>query len=304
MNNITAIRPYGYMIFAAFLLAVFGASGKVGEPVTLLVFIRFFVPFLLLCLMLRKEILTHITNLRTVSFIRTIANLLNQYSYFIAVKYISLLSASALVNTAPIFILLFTVMFHGRASFTNWLGVILGFIGTLLIINPSTTLNWYLLLGLLAGISWGASNYLLSVALKELPNTSCLVHYFFLGSICSMVIAIIGGPSVFRNINMDWQFFIGVMIFSMSTIGFQFFTGLAYKLRPVSELVPLLYLSVLFSALFDIFIFKSHITVMAAMGAVLIFFATLLVNQKNDLQFLRKIKKFIKNDEGKNAASS
>lgn len=79
--------------------------------------------------------------------------------YYLALTKIELSIASAAYYTLPIFITLFTAYFLGnKIKVSGWIGIILGFLGVLLILNPTASnFNWFALLPLVSAVFYAFS---------------------------------------------------------------------------------------------------------------------------------------------------
>ena len=79
--------------------------------------------------------------------------------YFVALPHIELAVAAAAYYTLPIFIMLFAAIFLGETiTAKGWLAVVLGFIGTLLILQPQADdFNTYALLPVVAAICYASA---------------------------------------------------------------------------------------------------------------------------------------------------
>jgi len=67
-----------------------------------------------------------------------------------------------------------------------------------------------------------------------------------------------------------------MLLFAMCTLGFQYFSGKAYKIKSAFHLAPYLYLTILFSWLVDYFILHVNSPLSSIIGALLIFAGTLV----------------------------
>ncbi len=105
--------------------------------------------------------------------------------YFAALPHIELAIAAAAFYTLPIFITLFAAMFLGEKITTRgWLAVLLGFIGTLLILQPQTDdFNTYALLPLVSAVCYACAMILTrSKCQQEKPTVLSLwLNICFIG---------------------------------------------------------------------------------------------------------------------------
>ena len=105
--------------------------------------------------------------------------------YFAALPHIELAVAAAAFYTLPIFITLFAAIFLGeKITARGWLAVLLGFIGTLLILQPQTDdFNTYALLPLVSAVCYACAMILTrSKCQQEKPTVLSLwLNICFIG---------------------------------------------------------------------------------------------------------------------------
>jgi drug/metabolite transporter (DMT)-like permease len=278
--------PDLYMIVAAICLTAFTAAGKSDIPVLVIVFLRFIIPFLLVCVHKIHQPLVIKEYLKKISWLdlsRSLFVIGSQYGFFYCVKYTSLFSANVLLNTAPAFILVIYFFYDGSFSVNKLISVLLGFLGVILVLKQDSGVNpyhWSLIAGVFAGFCWAVSNFTQSLLLKKMSNEQCMFYYYFYGSVLSFLVLLFSFKISWFFSGINIENLIIIAMFSLATLGFQFFSGRAYKIKSAFELAPYLYLTVLFSWVVDFFVFKQVSSLAAIFGALLIF-SGIVVSRSN-----------------------
>ncbi|MDH3469302.1 MAG: DMT family transporter [Gammaproteobacteria bacterium] len=128
------------------------------------------------------------------TLLRSLLLVLMWIFYFAALPHIELATAAAAYYTLPIFITLFAAIFLGESiTARGWFALLLGFIGTLLILQPQADdFNAYALLPLLAAVCYaGAMILTRSKCRYEKPTVLGLwlnVAFFGAGAAASLVL--------------------------------------------------------------------------------------------------------------------
>ncbi len=262
-----------YMVLSAASLSLAYLFVKISTaevPYFLLVFLRFIIPFLFLATVFaigRRSIKTQ--SLRA-HMLRILFVLIAQYSIFYYISKDSLLNATVLLNTSPLFIPLIEWFFlKYRIPKSTWISMVISAVGVVCILQPGTGLFSKLsLIGLLAGICQAGSQVVFGLsAKKEAPEIS-LFYLFGFGSILSFF-PLIGQRTA---LEVSWTPSLIVFILLLSSAGLmnQYFRGKAYAHRKPSTLSTFLYLSVPISGFFDWFVFYDVPNTLSIIGAILV----------------------------------
>jgi len=115
---------------------------------------------------------------------RTVSGIVSLGLLYFALATIPLADASALVYSAPIFIVVFSIPLLGETiGWRRWSAVLLGFIGVMLIAQPGAAMHP----GTLAGIGSAIGAALVSIFLRQLSKTEKTVtigfYYNFTGAL-------------------------------------------------------------------------------------------------------------------------
>lgn len=209
--------------------------------------------------------------------LRAATGLLSFTCLFVAVKYISLVDATLLANSAPLFLpFVIWVWFGQKISKKLWACLIIGFIGVFFIVNPTSpselSLNVWMVLVALAG---GLFSAITLQSVRNLGRTesplTIVIYYFLIATVATAPFAIPG----WKNLEVDtWLILIAIGALLAS---FQFLLALAYKYATPVLLGPFNYTVVIFSGLIEWAYWKVIPKPIAFLGIVLITLGGVLV---------------------------
>ena len=259
------------LIVIAFLcVAVMSAFGKAaaGVPTAVVVLFQSGISLLLL---LPWALRHGIGELRTTRLplhvVRALSGLLSQALFFLAVKNMPLVDAVLLVNAAPLFIL-FVALVWLRTRITPVVaaGLVIGFVGVLLILRPSSTLftNPAALLAIAAALC----SAIALVSVNRLSSTdkpdAILFYYFLISTVAAAPFAIHGWQ---MPAGIEWGYLAGIGIFMALA---QLFIILAYQRATADRLAPFNYSVVVFSGLIGWLVWGNVPGLLAVTGIVLV----------------------------------
>jgi drug/metabolite transporter (DMT)-like permease len=270
-----------YMLLSSVMLSFFTLFSKFGLeniPYFLLIFLRFGIPFLLIVpfLMWKTSIkeLFHISNLK-IQLLRTGCILLYQYSIFYYLIHASVLDATVLQNTAPLFMpLLERLFFKHRFHLKSLVSMIISFFGVLCILQPGKEIFGQLsIAGLLAPLGQAGSQVLFGHQARNENQKTNLFYLFFLSSLFSGLIFLfseefLSEKNMWENHSLlSWATLLGI---SVASIFNQSFRAIAYLHGRASALAPFLYFSLIFSGILDWAIFHHLPNWLSLLGTVLV----------------------------------
>jgi len=176
-------------------------------------------------------------------FLRGISFVLMQIFYYIAIINMNFATATTLTFSSPIFIVILSmIILREKIGFFRWFAIFIGFVGVLIIMNPTNEVfSLFSILPLLAALFWAISN----IVLKFIPeNISSVkinfysINFSYLGSI-----VILFSTSEFSGVenSLDWLLLILVGILGgFASILFSY----AYRVISPSTLAPFEYLGI------------------------------------------------------------
>ena len=251
-------------------------SGDIS--VFMILFFRYFfcIPLLLLTGLLQRGRAAFRVESRTNLAIRSAMGLGSFGCLFAALQTIDLSKMTALLQTIPVFVTLLAPFLLGETvGWRRRMAVAIGFIGVVLIIDPSTG-NW-LNKGVLLGLASPFFGALMLLSLRRLgqtdhPSTTAL-WYNIIGA------AVFFGVSV--SLDIAWPDKTAILVL-LCLIGVmssfqQFFLAHSYKLAPASVLAPLRYLSVPFGVGASVIFFDEILTSSFFIGSAILISASFFI---------------------------
>ncbi len=259
------------LIVLAFLwVAVMSAFGKAASTVPTAVVVLFQNGISLVLLLpwaLRHGVGALRTQRLPLHVVRAISGLLSQALFFFAVKNMSLVGAVLLVNAAPLFIP-FVALVWMRTPIT-WVvssGLVIGFIGVLLILRPSPALlaDPAALLAVAAALC----SAIALVSVNRLSTTdkpdAILFYYFLISTLAAAPFAAFAWRT---PTGAEWGYLAGIGVFMALA---QLFIILAYERATADRLSPFNYSVVVFSGLIGWLVWGNVPDALALVGIVLV----------------------------------
>lgn len=196
---------------------------------------------------------------------RTAINILCWVLFFYGLKYLPLATAVALFFSFPLFLAIVSIPLLGETvGMRRVVAIIVGFIGVLLITNPTAGLSVPALLMLGAAFGWAIAASLTRI-LGEKENTSTLLFYTLVGFV---VILLVPQYWVWDALEPDEYLLVtGVAFFGVIA---QFAVTKAYTIASPSLIAPFEYTALIWSAVLGYLLWKDIPDTYAIAGAILI----------------------------------
>jgi drug/metabolite transporter (DMT)-like permease len=183
--------------------------------------------------------------------IRGLSGFFSVYLFFYSLNFLDLTSATVLWNTMPIFVPLVVLAWHRIPIYHNlWWAIGISFVGILLILQPGTDIfQSAALIPLLAGIFGAVALVSLRSGHYSEPSWRLMFYLFVISIICSGLSSLFSFESSWKPLTLEQ---LGLLI-SIGVLGFfyQLTLTFALKFAPIRLLSPFLYLSMIFTLLFD-----------------------------------------------------
>ena len=195
---------------------------------------------------------------------------------------ISPLSLATVLNfTAPIFTVIFAVIFLKEKLTTHRLiSLLLGFIGVMCVLRPDLSLNLGGLLVLLSSLVWASS----LIFIKTLTKTDSAVTISLYAGVGMMPATFVAAYPYLEKINFVQ--FLFILFIAVSGTTAQTLLNSALKRGDLSFLLPLDFLRLIWSVLLGIALFGESTSVFLWLGGLFILGATTLIvtsERKNHL---------------------
>lgn len=281
--------PVLFMLSSTFSLSLTGLFSKFLsqhlEP-SLFGFLRFFLPMsLILVFAMLPKIRIPERDLMKPMWLRAVCIGLCQICFIYSLQHLSLVESVVLFSTGPMFIpLLEKLIFSVRVSRINILGLVMTFAGVLLLAGDISGFEFRLelLVGLAAGGFNAGSQLALYRASKTNLNAFEINFWTFLfASIVMLPFITFSSVQQVQWIVTDeispWVLLAVLVGLALFIINTQVFRSKAYKLAESnSQLAPLIYTNLLFTALWQSLFFDESYQSTELLGLALIIFANIV----------------------------
>ena len=279
-----------YMLLASFLFAIMGAFAKLSsEHMSSLevVFFRNIFGVAIIGYALYKTPMKHKGGKPFLLFFRGLMGFLALLAYFYNVANIPLGDAMTYSKTAPIFTAILAWLFlNEKLSLNAWLAVFIGFLGILLITQPSGVgFSKYDLLGIFSGLG-AAFAYTSIRELKNYYDTRAIVLSFTLvGTVAPIMLFILSKYFYIRELDfimgefvmpsgVVWIYVVGLGL--LGTLS-QYYMTKAYGETKAGIVGAASYSSIIFAILVGVMLGDSLPNFITASGIVLIVAAGIMV---------------------------
>ena len=183
---------------------------------------------------------------------RGIILLTDNICFFYAISIISLAKALTLAFVAPLIVTAFSPIFLGeRVGFRRWSAVIIGFIGSLVVIRPGfVEINLASIAALGTGVMYG---FYLSITRKLSTSDNPLLTLLLTGVVGAIIISFVM-PFVWVKPNFNqWSIMAAIGIFAC--LG-HFFLILSLKYADASKLAPFSYFEIIINIIIGYYFFS------------------------------------------------
>ena len=270
-----------YMLLSSFMLSLFSLFGKFATettPFLLLTFLRFVIPLLIMLpIFLWKSTLKELfaTSQLKLQMLRSLCMIVYQYSIFYYLIHASVLDATVLQNTFPLFLpILEKIFFNHHFDRREITSILICFVGVLCILQPDLGILENLgIVVLLAPLSQAGSQLLFAHQARQENHRSTLFYLYFFCSIVSGAIFFLFPNAVPEKLSSNHGFlFTWGSIFGLGIVSIfnQYFRGKAYESCKPSSLSPFLYFSLIVSGFLEWVIFGNWPNLLSVAGAVLV----------------------------------
>lgn len=183
------VRGSAYAIFAFFCMAIFGFFTRAAYTPGMEIWVSFitYVIATIGCILLMPKKIVFLKSEHYGRLIgRAVFGTAASFLYMLSLNKISIINATLLFNTAPIFIPLLALFWLKiPVSSRVWVAVALGFLGIIAIIKPSSDIVTQPgnLIGLAAGLSLAIAYLLMKLLTATDPGLRIILYYFGIGTL-------------------------------------------------------------------------------------------------------------------------
>ena len=217
-------------------------------------------------------------------FIRGLILLTANICFFYAISIISLAKALTLAFVAPLIVTAFSPIFLGeRVGFRRWSAVIIGFIGSLVVIRPGfVEINLASIAALGTGVMYG---FYLIITRKLSTSDNPLLTLLLTGVVGAIIISFVM-PFVWVKPNFNqWSIMAAIGIFAC--LG-HFFLILSLKYADASKLAPFSYFEIITNIIIGYYFFSDFPDNWTFFGLFIIVLSGIYISRRENI--VKKIK--------------
>lgn len=278
------IRGILFMLLFCFSASVMTVIVKHIGPdlnVLLIVFIRNLFSFLYLIPFAAFKKRIHIPQQKLpLHMLRAFLGTLHISLFFYALMFIPLTDATAIGFTGPLFTVLVAVFFfHESIGMHRVLGLIIGFIGALIVLRPGMeNFHYASLIVLCSVVVWALLNAVIKIIGRTESTTTQLFIHTFLMTCFSLPLALINWtiPSLEQ---LAWCALLG-LLFDLNIISI----SNAYKRAELTILMPFNFSTLVFTSIFAYVIFQEILDFWTAFGSIIIIASSVYIAHRETQQ--------------------
>ena len=223
---------------------------------------------LIIPLILIKKGVPILGNNKPLLLLRSVLIAFATASYFYTIKVMSLTDAVSIKQLTPLLSVFFAAIFlKEKISFKQVSIFIFAFLGTLLVVKPGISADIFPVIVGLCGAIMTAVGFMIIRYLRSDDHPLVIVNYFgYVIGLIALGILLWQGNFIVPDIKS----LIILVLIGLTGLGAQYTLTLSYHMAPPKLVSLYLYLQIVFSAIFDTFIFKEALDLFSIFGASLI----------------------------------
>ena len=282
-KNFKAIMLALIASFCAVLMSVFLKLAQVDSNVFTIGFLRFFFGLLLITpIIIQSNFKIYNTINFKLHILRCIINVPMMIFGFAALTYIPLEQIKAIGFLSPILVVILSVIFLGeRIYLIRTFSLILGFIGTLIILRPGfIEINIGVYMVLASALLWSCVIIITKFMSKNDSAMTILTFQYTFVTLFTLPLAIIywNNPSFISLIYTLLAAIVGTVL--------HLCINNAYKLSDLSIIQPVWFTQLVFASFLGFIIFGSLPDFFTWIGAILVFISVLIITYREN--YLKK----------------
>lgn len=194
-------------------------------------------------------------------------------TFMFGLTHVPIAESTALVFLAPAFVTILSPLLFGiKASRYQWLSVIVGFAGVLIIINPaSDAFSLWMLFPLASAFFFAIYQLLTQLAME---SDSASVCSFYVGIFCTAIMSVVVPFYWATPDTLQWVL---LVVLGSLGMGAHFLMAKSYQYASSTVLAPLGYLQIIFATVYGVLLFNGYPVASSLLGIGLIFISGLLV---------------------------
>tara|TARA_B100000676_G_scaffold238678_1_gene239120 strand:+ start:368 stop:1255 length:888 start_codon:yes stop_codon:yes gene_type:complete len=282
-NNVKAIILALIASFCAVLMSVFLKLAQSDSNVFTIGFLRFFFGFLLITpFILKSKFKVYNTNNLKLHISRSLINVPMMILGFAALMYIPLEQIKAIGFLSPILVVILSVIFlKERIYLIRTFSLILGFIGTIIIIRPGIieiSIGVYMVLA--SALLWSSVIIITKLMSKTDSALTILTYQYTFVSLFTFPLAIFYWISP-SNLSIFYSLLAAIV----GTV-LHLCINNAYKLSDLSNIQPVWFSQLIFSSIAGVILFGDKIDFYVYLGGIIVFISVLIITYREN--YLKK----------------
>ncbi|MCB1743893.1 MAG: DMT family transporter [Gammaproteobacteria bacterium] len=259
-----------FMVLATLLFVSLDSIGKylsATYPLAQIVWGRFFFHLVFVLIYLGPRVGRVLrTSSPGLQLIRSALMLFTNAMFFLAVRYMPLVDVTALLLAGPLFITVLSVpLLKESVGPRRWTGVLIGFVGALIVVQPGPGLfQSVALLGLIAALSNALYNLTTRMLSTRDPMFTTLLYTTLIGTLVSSAIV----PFYWRMPDV-WDWPLLAMLGLLGALGHLALIK-ALSLSAAATIAPFGYLNLVWASLFGLLLFGEWPAFSTVAGAAVI----------------------------------
>ncbi|HSX26590.1 MAG TPA: DMT family transporter [Chlamydiales bacterium] len=268
-----------YTLGSAAFLALTGLLGKLGIEqlsLTALIFWRYLSAlfFCIVLLWVARKLhgwISHFQHIK-MHLLRTFFVLVAQYSFYFYLQKNSLMNATLLINTGPLFIPFIEWGLMGtKIGRSTWISLLISFVGVVLVLQPDRDIFTLMsFIGLLSGLAQGASQVVFGLNSQTERSDLGVFYLFILTPLFTFPFYLIEGSTwIDTPASWNWTILL-VAALGISSVCNQLLRAEAYEHSSPSRLSVFLYFSIVVAGFLDWIFFNYLPNFLSIIGAALV----------------------------------
>lgn len=205
--------------------------------------------------------------------LRAVLNVLAMFVFFTALSMTPLARVNALAFSAPLFTAVLSVVLLGeRFHVRRWAAIVVGFLGTLIVLRPGlAAIDTGSLLVLLSAAIWGVTMIVIRLLGRTESSLTTTGYMNILLSLLSL------GPALYVWVMPQGMAWVWLLVIGITGTTAQLALAEALKLAETTVIMPFDFLKIVWAAAFGFLLFAEVPGVFTFLGAAVIFAATFYI---------------------------